>query len=291
MTAIEFYRLTEEMLDNLANTYYVEDLSKYYNLTDEKTLGEIESKIKFNDLGEIEKVFVQIAFHGQNAQRIDKIVDFKNKFDFLYEVTQGFKPTEFLNKYKTDDLEESKELIVKELRKGLKWNSEKSTKNPDATAKRFAGILIRTAEYLRDFKTKEQVVNDLMSNYKNNDFEKLIKYFRRKIDIGFSVALSCDFLKEFEEKFTLPKPDTHMRDAMAKYKKLSDGYKNNDKGNYQCIQDTLDVVNEINVELRKAGEKEVSVYQFDRMVYLVCSQNFFLDDKTKGVKSVYLGKM
>lgn len=280
MTAIEFYRLTEETLNNLAKVYDIDDLEKYYELTDSKSLKET----KFESLSEIGQVFAQIAFHGQNAQRIDKIVDFKNNFDFIAKVTDDFNPAEFLNKYKNfEGVEEKQKEIVEELRKGLKWNSKNSNKRPDSFAKRFAGILLCAAEYLEKFKTREEVINDLMNNYA--DYESLINYFISKINVGFSVALSCDFLKEFDERFILPKPDVHLMSVMKKYNQKE--YKDD----YECIKDTFDIVKRINVELNKIGQEEITVYQFDRMVYLVCSQNFFLDEKTKGIKNVYLDKI
>ena len=284
MTAIEFYRLTEETLNNLAKAYDIEDLEKYYQLTDIESLKET----RYNELDEIGQIFAQIAFHGQNAQRIDKIVDFKNNFEFIDKVTENFNPKKFLDKYENiENIENKQKAIVEELRKGLKWNSKNSNKRPDSFAKRFAGILLCAAEYLKTFATREDVVEDLMKNYTN--FTSLIDYFTDRMNVGFSVPLSCDFLKEFDDRFVLPKPDVHLKDTMAKY--LKKRYKDTKKDNYQCIKDTIDVVNEINAELKKEGKQEMTVYQFDRMIYLVCSQNFFLDDKTKGIKKVYLDKI
>lgn len=288
MTAIEFYRLTEETLNNLAKAYDIKNLEEYNKLTDVISL----KNTNFKNLSEIEQVFAQIAFHGQNGTLISNIVDFKENFVFLSNITENFNPIKFLDKYSQyndSQIDEFKKAVVEDLRKELKWKVKVGSQKPDAIATRYAGILIYTAKYLAKFETKEAVEEDLMSHYENNDYKLLIKYFMGKIPCGFSVPLSCDFLKEFSPKFDLPKPDVHLKSVMNKYMNIS--YGKSDKDNYKCIQDTMNLVKEINGELKKEGKEEITVYQFDRMIYLVCSQNFFLDDKTKGIKKVYLDKI
>ena len=66
MTAIEFYRLTEETLNNLAKAYDIKNLEEYNKLTDVISL----KNTNFKNLSEIEQVFAQIAFHGQNGTLI-----------------------------------------------------------------------------------------------------------------------------------------------------------------------------------------------------------------------------
>ena len=65
-----------------------------------------------------------------------------------------------------------------------------------------------------------------------------------------------------------------------------DYYKSkSDKKEYECIGIMQKLVEQINKKLSK--EEQITVYQLDRMIWLVCSGNFFLDN-TKGYKDRYL---
>ena len=93
---------------------------------------------------------------------------------------------------------------------------------------------------------------------------------------GFSVALTCDFLKEFDNEFCdLPKPDIHIKNTLDSV--LEEKKKMND---YEYIRAFQQLVNYINKEL--SCDEKITVYQLDRMVWLVCSGKFFLD----GVESI-----
>ena len=107
-------------------------------------------------------------------------------------------------------------------KQGLEWNSSKST-NKDAITRRFAQSMFECAEYLQHFNSKAAVLKDLKENSLDGkgmpDSDKLIKYFRSKIKTGFSVALTCDFLKEFDKYFEfLCKPDVHIKDVFIAFK-------------------------------------------------------------------------
>ena len=131
-----------------------------------------------------------------------------------------------------------------------------------------------SAIYINQFTDKNEIVEDLKKHYV--DEESLIKYFREQVPSGFREALSCDFLKEFDSSFDLPKPDGHIKETLNAL-----GY--NYKKDIDYIKKTIDLTNEINKSLKN----KITVYQLDRMIYLLCSQDFFLDDK-KTVKEIYL---
>ena len=50
------------------------------------------------------------------------------------------------------------------------------------------------------------------------------------------------------------------------------------------------LVDEINGTLRQKGERTITVYQLDRMIWLICSENFFLHNVESG-KEVYIKKI
>ena len=62
------------------------------------------------------------------------------------------------------------------------------------------------------------------------------------------------------------------------------------KKEYECINEMKNLTENINKSLK--DEEKLTVYKFDRMIYLVCSQNFFLDKKDRNsIKKIYLEKI
>lgn len=282
MDAIEFYELTKSTLECMAQKRNISttELAKYYKLTD-------KYMVFYNDpdLNEIQKVFAQMAFHAQNATMISNIVKFKENYDFLKRITKNFSPKEFLTKFEkfTED-EEKIDAIVEELKDTLKWESSKTKNENKSIVRRYAHTLFDCANYLKEFNGHRQVLKDL-KNKNNND---VIKCFRKKIKHGFSVALTCDFLKEFDEEFNyLPKPDIHIMDVMRTINNKQAKY-STDKSKMELIKEIQDLTEEINKGLK--NEDEITVYQLDRMIWLVCTDSFFLHSNN-GSKKYYLDKI
>lgn len=284
-----FFRKTEEMLNILASEKGVKNLEKYYRLTD------IAEGSFLNKYEGISQVFAQMAFHAQNATLISNIVRFEHNLAFLDDVLCGFDPKTFLEKYPEDNRDASVNRIVEDLRydpaagKGLKWNSSKSKEeNKDAIMKRYANSLLDCAAYLNRFHSRQDFLEDLKNHYKNKDYKTLIEYFRNNVQSGFSVALTCDFLKEFDAAFCdLPKPDIHIKDTLCALKGRNYGYYNNKTREYACIGEMQEITAEINRSLKDANRKPITVYQLDRMIWLICSGNFYLDN-IADAKSKYL---
>jgi hypothetical protein len=100
------------------------------------------------------------------------------------------------------------------------------------------------------------------------------------------VALSCDFLKEFHEDFDLPKPDVHIKNVIEALKKKT--YRKE----IDIVNDMIEITRNINNELREKGEGPITVYQLDRMIWLVCTDNFFINGHPNGSqKQIYISKL
>lgn len=276
MNEIELKNYVEIYLNNIARLNGVTNIERYYSNTDLKL-------IEINQLEEnsVQQVFAQFILHAQNATMISSIVNFTRNYEFLKNVTCQFNPQNFLNKFNfsnESDRENSVNGIVEALRysetnlNGLKWNTDKS-KNKDAIIKRFANSLIDGAFYLKKFHNKEEVIHDLRRHY---DFiENLIKYAKNNFKHGFSVALCCDFLKELSPDFDLPKPDRHIMDFVAKINKHDfNYYKKNESRAFECINDFKKIVDKI-----RKQDASMTVYKFDRQIWLCCTGDFFLDYK------------
>lgn len=293
----EFYEITKETLDCLAQERDITNLERYYGLPEYLD----SSPFPLKSFSGKAQIFAQMAFHAQNATMISNIVKFNQEIDFLRDKLCAFDPGAFLKKYPPSndpkDRQKSIDRIVEDLRydektgKGLKWNSKKSKlENKDKIMKRYADSLIYCAEYVDSFKNKQELLDDLKSHYPNKDcYKSLIKYFREKIKVGFSVALACDFLKEFDMAFhDLPKPDIHIKDTLSAFYGNDKRFYSGEKGLYKCIEKMQELTEEINQKL--PGDQKITVYQLDRMIWLICSGNFFLDNKEDS-KSDYLKKI
>ena len=283
MTDFGFYQFIKEKLEKMADLRGItlSQLQQYYSHTD--------SYCQFyNDLTGIPQVFAQMIFHVQNATMISNIVKFDTNYQFLKNITCGFVPADFLGRYPTKNTRVNN--LVNDLRwnpasdSGLKWNSQKST-NKDAIAKRFAQSMFECAEYLMSFGSRQEVLEDLQNH--SADAETLIRYFNSRIRTGFSVALTCDFLKEFDACFEfLPKPDVHIRDVVCALKHKT--YKND----VDLVLEVQGITENINAELVATGENPITVYQLDRMIWLACTDNFFITGHNNGtLKQVYISML
>lgn len=283
MTDFEFYQTTKTLLEQMANLKGItpSQLEQYYSHTDQYCHF-------YSDLSGISRIFAQMIFHMQNATMMSNIVKFNTNYTFLKNITCNFEAEDFLNRY-TNKATRIGEL-VEDLRwnsatnTGLKWDSTNSGK-PDFMAKRLAQSMFECAEYLTNFNTHTEVLDDLKSHATNS--ESLIAYFNSKIRTGFSVALTCDFLKEFDTYFEfLPKPDVHIKDVVSALKTK------NYKYDIDLVKEVQEITKNINLELTQKGEQEITVYQLDRMIWLVCTNNFFIPGHPNGtIKQFYISKL
>ena len=288
--AKNFYKLTSDMLNNIVEKHNVKDINAYYKLTDFNTYTEYGKLLACLGKDSINSVFAQMAFHAQNATLISNIVNFESNIDFLKRALCDFEPKKFLTKY-----EEKVESVVEALRyaannpEGLKWNDKKNkTARKDSLITGYAQALIECARYLLGCRDREAVLNKLKLSYKDDtDYENLIKAFHEQIPHRYSIALTCDFLKEFDEEFSfLCKPDVHIKDTLCVLLNKEENYYRTAKREFECIGEMQEVVKLINA----GKENKITVYQLDRMIWLICSEKFFLDG-VRSVKSEYLNNI
>ena len=289
--------MTEDTLQKLAESKGITDLSPYYELTDYDDNGVLNEHFRKKDLTQ---VFAQIAGHAQNATMISSIVKFEKNIGFLKEKLCGFDVEKFLETYPASDDKQKRESIINEIvealryneqtNEGLKWDSSKSEKK-DSLMKRYANTLLDAAVYLSKFDDREQFRTTLINNYKEKGYIEAISDFRKNINHGFSIALTCDFLKEFDEAFCdLPKPDIHIKDTMCKYYGRKKGYYDSDNRTMECINDMQELTEEINKGLEEKKKDKITVYKLDKMIWLICSQKFYLDED-RSIKASYLNKI
>lgn len=272
-----FYRRTKEILEKMAPGI---DLKRYYNLVDYLPDTDNNGQITKGKVG-LSQVFYLMVGHSQNATMIANVIKFNEKFDFLDTVFCGFDPVKVCAKYQVNEIVQGDDSriikLVDDLRQGLVWNRNKSTSRPDSLAKRFASAALNGAFFLSKFKDKDELLDTLYAHYAGKDFKQFMKYFRANNPTGFSIALTCDFLKELDCRFNdLAKPDVHIIDTLSALDQDNKKYLN-EKGAYACIDRMREIVSIINHEIKE----NITVYQLDRMIWLVCTGNFFLDTTYK----------
>lgn len=279
MNPLELYRYVERKLNSLAVVYDITNLNDYFCLSDFRNPN-------ISSLNGIPQVFAQFALHIQNGTMISNIVKFNENYSFIKRTLCDFRPAVFLdsiNYRNENDRNNSVSILVEKFRfnnltgEGMKWSNERSVNRPDQIIIRFSNALIDGAVYFKDFETKQALINDMNANY-HGDHRRLIKYLlSNKFKHGLSVALCCDFLKELDTSFDLPKPDIHLMDFLAKYKNYPENYygRGIEKA-FECLDDFNELVNDIRTA--SDGIPSLTAYKFDRMIWLCCTANFFITE-------------
>ena len=283
MSPLKFYKITEKKLKQLAAIYEIKNLEEYYELTD------YNKKMPTSNYKDLSQVFAQLAFHGQNGAQIGNTVNFNANIVTLDNELCKFNPGEFLEKYNLTDInkdnKEDNQIRIEDASETLSIRLCKALhrKDENQLLPRYAKTLLYSAIYVCSFNNKQEIIKDLKKNYLKKNYKKLIDYFREQIPAGFGVALACDFLKEFDKSFDLPKPDTHLINTL-------NAFGINCEEEYEYINEMKNLTENINKSLK--AEEKLTVYKFDRMIYLVCSQNFFLDKKDRNsIKKIYWEKI
>lgn len=284
MDILRFYEVLEERLGVLAQKLGIDNLEKYYTLTDNELFKQSVGK-EYEELEEVNKVVVRFAFHAQNAQRRMTIIKFLEKFKEHKENLCGFDPIKIIEKFNVlEDFDVAVKKLVEEFRKYLTWNSEKNkTEKRDSIVSSFAKPLLSFCKYLVQLAKDESTGNIDFSNIidkikkdlipqedcedeiKIPNYKEIIKKFQKRVQ-GIGFALSCDFLKELDEEFDFVKPDIHIKDILKELCGVDVG---------KNVYKIMDAFYELYKKLRESID--ITAYQFDRMIWLVCTEKFFLD--------------
>lgn len=110
-----------------------------------------------------------------------------------------------------------------------------------------------------------------LSRELNKDNLKRVKDISKRIH-GLGFALTCDWLKECGCTW-LAKPDTHVNDVVKALR------------NTRVVTDeeVLDEVYSWANEIKLSGiDLDITTYKLDRIIWLLCTENFFLDKKSSG---------
>lgn len=249
------------------------DYKKLYNASYDFLMNMLPDGVTENDL---QKYFVSDGFHvdslkdvfiglihsAQNYQFMPKVIDFNKRKDDMRKVLFDFD-------YKHISSIDPEELYYL-LRKEFNVVSKDSHYN---SWYKWSCSVVDSAKFVSGFNDFLEFDNYIKESTKSVDIPKNIKMNIR----GIGFALACDALKELGyHQFV--KPDVHITDICEELK-ISD----------------RNQINVFNVMMDIASDCNVAPYKLDKVLWLICSGNFYNENiKVKGKKKeliIYLKSM
>lgn len=213
----------------------------------------------------INRLYQSLLESAQNLQMSPNVIgkaisgtkgDIRPLCDVLYK----FSPEEVIEHYG----ELTAETLFEKIRPTLHRapNHEKNT-----LWVRYCKTILSSANFLSQFSDHNQFY-EFVDQYYNDErirpfLPMLLSY---EVD-GIGFALSCDFLKELGY-VQYGKPDTHIKDIFIELGLLKGASKQSSKADYLSLR-IIDEIADIN---------GVTSYAVDKILWLVCSGNYYLDD-------------
>lgn len=210
------------------------------------------------DFASLQDVYEQFIHSAQNYQGMPKVIKYDERRDQIKNILHNF------------DIHIIKEMDVDELyqsfRKEFKVISRDSKQN---SWRKWSCSAIDAAKF--------------MSNFKNvDDFKVFVAQFDYNLPTrmalpllistkikGIGFALACDTLKELGY-LNYPKPDVHLIEVFNQL-----GLSEEDPAAvFEAVVAMADACKEI--------DPEVTPYKIDKIIWLICSGRFYLDDITVG---------
>ena len=175
--------------------------------------------------------------------------------DFLFQ----FSPAEVINHYG----EFSPKALFSNILPTLKIepNPEKRT-----LWFRYCKTILSAARFLSNFKGHNEFYMFTDQYYEDKRIRPFLPMLLSYEIDGIGFALACDFLKELGY-VQYGKPDTHIKDIFIELGLLNGASKQSSKADYLSLK-IIDEIAEIN---------SVTPYAVDKILWLVCSGNYYLD--------------
>ena len=233
-------------MKNQTSNVYSHAYEMLVEIAEKNGVSDLERYFTSKKKKTMRELFEQLILSAQNRYSTPKTIKFNGEnHEKLKEILFDFDPERVLKEYNSES--ELLERFKKEFRpnKTLSW--ERWSKSVFDSAK-YLAIRFKDAD---DF-------NNYVENYRF--FDDLPYAICHNIS-GISFALACDFLKEsgFSD---FPKPDTHLKEIFS-----AAGFtKGGDYETFLAIKEMAKEVHE-------------TPYKVDKVFWLICSGNFYLDKK------------
>ena len=213
--------------------------------------------IEWSDLKDVFKRFV---YSAQNYQRMPNVIQFQKRETQIRSILKDFD-------YRAVSLFDEEELY-REFRSTFGVTSNDSKQN---SWRKWSNSIVDSAKFVAGFKDAEEF-RGFVEQFSFNSTTRMALPLLISTKIrGVGFALSCDVLKELGY-LDYPKPDVHMIDICVACG-LSD-----DKP-YEVFEAIV----------RMAEDNQTTPYEVDKLLWLICSGNFYLDEvKGKPLKKQFI---
>lgn len=206
----------------------------------------------------LQDVYVRLIYSAQNTQMMPKVIKFHQNQEVIKNVLQNF------DYQKIKDI--APETLFETFQKHITINNAESKQN---LWLKWCKSAVDSAKFVSEF-NDFQAFNDFVCSF-NADPKKLPIQIADKIH-GIGFALACDALKELGYT-QYCKPDVHIKELLSAL--------------HICQTDDYEVFDTV-VEMARAYD-DMSPQQIDRMLWLICSGNFFLDNqRVSGKKQEFI---
>ena len=253
----------------------IEKFNKLYNILDSLRLAASISKEELNAFfipwgnGSTEAIFERLCGSLQNSgQMVNTIKFYGENENLIRKITFDYDLAKLRTKYS------SWEEIYDDLTNNGKL--DKGTHSKETNWEKYAKGLYTGAYFLIEENGLDQIKKLIaMSNTMteiNDEIIMQVKYISSKIH-GLGFALTCDWLKECGCTW-LTKPDVHIIEV---YKHLVGLDSDSKVSNIDIIKDFFDYS-----QLIKSIDTTMTAYKLDKMIWLICTGNFYLYDKKLG---------
>lgn len=215
-----------------------------------------EEKYDIKKGAPMSNVFERFLLSLQNRQNLSSSIRFHFHISAIRKKMFNFDVKKIASKYSHENAEKT---IYDSLLPICQWN-------PKADSPRdWCRGFIEGARQLAKFEDSKQMFIEIGNVEPSDMVIYWLKNYRIK---GMGYALTCDFLKEIG--FDLPKPDRHIKLLIDKLFPKKEDEIRDDKA-YVII--FLTIVE----QLRLLKIQNLTAYKLDKMIWLVCTNSFYLD--------------
>jgi len=250
----QFYTTLTKMLLSMAASLELSesDLQKYFHAEDRFNIHAVD--VQMSSINE------RLVYSIQNRNMMPSVINYAGRRDAMAQAWFAFSPYEIANHFNDE-----KQLYA-ELRKHCSDLKDTPSRLWDVFCK---GVL-SAARLFAQFEDINQL-RSVFDMFQQNSWTKVaLPAMLAKEVSGIQFALSCDFLKEIG--YDYPKPDVHIMEVVKEYEGAE--------------LDELTVMQKV---MSYAEQLKITTYKLDKMMWLVCSGNFYLDEKSvTGKKDQFL---
>jgi hypothetical protein len=235
----KIFYFAEKYLKNICKENNIDNLNRYLEIPEKK----------YKSLNDISKQFI---FSLQNKSMSPKVINFEKNKSKLMLILKDFNPQNILKEYK------SHEKLYSVFLRNFNIKNAQSPKNLWLG---YSKSIISVSQFLSAFKNEKDFENFVNIFEYNLYTRAALPMLLEKEIYGLGFALACDALKELGY-LQYAKPDVHLKDVFYKLELVSD---KEDFSTYKSILKMAETVNK-------------TPYCVDKIFWLICSGNFYLDN-------------